>query len=184
MKKRHLQSKLIIGLVMIGIVLMIAMSLAVMNMFRVQMEHQYSRTAFDNATIAAAIINGDTIKRYRETLQKDEYYEEVREKLESIRSTVGLKYLYVVIPEDVQFYIWDTGEEGDEGVCDLGDTDEFYGDGYEVMHSAFSPDAEETILITDNAVYGYLASAYVPPSLLLPSCCFRPWAITSIYGIS
>ena len=162
MKKRHLQSKLIIGLVMIGIVLMLAMSLAVTNMFRVQMEHQYSRTAFDNATIAAAIINGDTIKRYRETLQKDEYYEEIREKLESIRSTVGLKYLYVVIPEDVQFYIWDTGEEGDEGVCDLGDTDEFYGDGYEVMHSAFSPDAEETILITDNAVYGYLASAYVP----------------------
>ena len=57
MKKRHLQSKLIFGLVMIGIVLMLAMSLAVTNMFRVQMEHQYSRTAFDNATIAAAIIN-------------------------------------------------------------------------------------------------------------------------------
>ena len=145
-----------------GLVLMLTLSFGIANVYRTRMEKEYSKTAFDNATIAASIIDGDSIKGYRETLEKDDYYEYIRQKLQTIRSTVGLKYLYVVIPEDVQFYIWDTGDEGDEGVCDLGDTDEFYGDGDVVMHSAFSRDAEETILITDNDVYGYLASAYVP----------------------
>ena len=162
MKKLHLRPKLLLGLVLMGLVLMLTLSFGIANVYRTRMEKEYSKTAFDNATIAASIIDGDSIRGYRETLEKDDYYEYVRQKLQTIRSTVGLKYLYVVIPEDVQFYIWDTGDEGDEGVCDLGDTDEFYGDGDVVMHSAFSKDAEETILITDNDVYGYLASAYVP----------------------
>lgn len=75
---------------------------------------------------------------------------------------MGLKYFYVVVPEeDVMVYIWDAGVPGEEGVCDLGDTDAYYGGGDELMHAAFSPDAEQTILITNNEEYGYLASAYV-----------------------
>ena len=160
-KKLNLQPKLILGLAVLIIVLMVTISFPIARVYRKHMEEQYSKTAFDMATIAAGIIDGDRIKTYRETLQKDDYYEEVREKLQLIRGTVGLKYLYVVIPEEVQFYIWDTGDEGDEGVCDLGDTDEFYGGGYELMHSAFSADAEKTILVTNDDFYGYLASAYV-----------------------
>ena len=105
--------------------------------------------------------DGDRIAEYRKTLKKDAYYESVHQTLQMIRQSTGVKYLYVVIPEDVQFYIWDTGEEGDEGVCDLGDTDEYYGNGYEIMHAAFSPDAEQTMLVTNGDLYGYLASAYV-----------------------
>ena len=162
MKKIKLRPKLLLGLVMMGVVLMLSLSFGIAHVYRAQMEEEYSKTAFDTAAIAASMIDGNSIRGYRDTLQKDDYYEFVRQKLNTIRSTVGLKYLYVVIPEDVQFYIWDTGNEGDEGICDLGDTDEFYGGGYEVMHAAFSKNAEKTILITNNDVYGYLASAYVP----------------------
>ena len=53
------------------------------------------------------------------------------------------------------------GVPGEDGVCDLGDTDAYYGGGNELMHKAFAIDAEQTILVTNNAEYGYLASAYV-----------------------
>ena len=59
------------------------------------------------------------------------------------------------------YYIWDAGVPGEDGVCDLGDTDAYYGGGNELMHGAFAVDAEQTILITNNEEYGYLASAYV-----------------------
>lgn len=75
---------------------------------------------------------------------------------------MGLTYFYVVVPEEeVMVYIWDSGAEGDGGVCELGDTDAYYGGGYELMHAAFAVNAEQTILITNNEEYGYLASAYV-----------------------
>ena len=161
-RKMKLQPKLILGLVALSLALIVALSLLLGTAYRKKMEKQYSDNAFRVATIAAHLIDGDRIAEYRSTLTKDEYYETIHRRLQMIRKTMGVKYLYVVIPEDVQFYIWDTGNDEDEGVCDLGDTDEFYGGGDVVMHAAFSADAEETILITDNEEYGYLASAYVP----------------------
>ena len=60
------------------------------------------------------------------------------------------------------YYIWDVGKEGEEGVCSLGDVDDYYQGGREIMRGAYLyPDGEDTILITDNEEYGYLASAYV-----------------------
>ena len=88
------------------------------------MEDYYSRVAFDQASIAAEVIDGDRIAGYYATGEKDAYYEEIREYLLMVKQTVGLKYFYVVVPEDeVMVYIWDAGEPGEEGVCDLGDSD-------------------------------------------------------------
>jgi sigma-B regulation protein RsbU (phosphoserine phosphatase) len=160
-KRIKLRPKMLIALAMLSIVLIVVITSVVAIVYRENMEKRYSDMAFQTATIAANLIDGDQIARYRQTGEKDEYYETVRQRLQMIRSTTGVKYLYVVIPEDVQYYIWDTGDEGDEGVCDLGDTDEFYGGGDVVMHGAFQANAEQTMLITNDDVYGYLASAYV-----------------------
>ncbi len=160
-KKFGLQPKLLGGLVALSLVLVLTLTITVSLIYRSQMEKTYSRQAFETATVAASFIDGDTIAKYRETLQKDEYYETVRRQLQVIRNAENIRYLYVVIPEDVQFYIWDTGPEGDPNVCDLGDTEDFYGDGDQIMHEAFSANAEKKILITNNDTYGYLASAYV-----------------------
>lgn len=162
MKNRlRLQPRLLLGLITMSMLLVLTLTTLGSLLYRLKMEEKYSKNAFEVATVVAQLLDGDRIPAYRETLQKDQYYENVHKKLQMIRQTTGVKYLYVVIPEDVQFYIWDTGAEGDEGVCDLGDTDEYYGDGDKVMHAAFAPDAERTILITKDSAYGYLASAYV-----------------------
>lgn len=157
-----LQTKFLSGLVLILVVLIVVLGFVITSRYRSSMEDYYSKLAFDCATLGVKNINGDTIDGYYHTLKKDAYYEQVREFLLGVKKSYGLKYFYVVVPTDVQFYIWDAGEAGEYGVCDLGDTDKFYGGGYKVMHGTFNnPKAKETILITNNAEYGYLASAYV-----------------------
>ena len=159
--KLRRRPRLVLGLVIMSTVLVLTLTALGGAIYRRKMEVIYSKDAFETASIAARLIDGDQIARYRKTLKKDAYYESVHQTLQMIRQNTGVKYLYVVVPEDVQYYIWDTGEEGDEGVCDLGDTDIYYGDGYEIMQAAFSPDAEQTMLVTNDDPYGYLASAYV-----------------------
>lgn len=164
--RRHLfrlQPKMIFGLLVMTVALVIALTSTIAVLYRNQMEEQYSDIAFDQATIAAGFIDGDTIEKYYKTGQKDEYYEEVANYLLSIKQNVDLEYFYVVVPEEDQMvYIWDVGTEEDTGVCDLLDADAYYGGGKENMHNAFENKDQRNILITRNEEYGYLASAYVP----------------------
>lgn len=159
--RRHsLQPKLIASLVLLSVVLMISLTTVIVTVYRSQMEGVYAQEAFQHATIAAELIDGDSISRYYNTGEKDDYYYQVQHYLQTVRQNAGLEYFYVVVPEeDRMVYIWDTGE-GD-GVCDLLDSDAYYGGGKELMHQAFAVNAENNILITKNEKYGYLASAYV-----------------------
>ena len=159
---RSLQPKLILGLVLMSVALTAVLITAIAHMYRSHTRSRVLPVAFDQASIAARVIDGDRIAGYYATGEKDAYYEEIREYLLMVKQTVGLKYFYVVVPEDeVMVYVWDAGEPGEEGVCDLGDSDAYYGGGNELMHAAFAADADQVILITKNEEYGYLASAYV-----------------------
>ena len=161
--KMKLQTKFTIGLVLLAVVLIVVLEVVITTHYRASMEEYYAKIAFDQAKIAADFIDGDTISTYADTRKKDAYYESIRQQLLSVKKIIGINYFYVVIPlENEMFYIWDAGETGEEGICDLGDTDDYYGGGKDVMQRAFlNPDAQDTILITDNDTYGYLASAYV-----------------------
>lgn len=161
-KKRHLQAKLILGLVVMAMALLAVLTPAIGQLYRVWMEEHYSKFAFSQASIAAEYIDGDRVRQYYLTDEKDGYYEAIQKYLSTVREKAELKYFYVVVPEEDQMiYIWDVGADGDTGVCDLGDSDDYYGGGKELMHEAFAVNAKQTTLITDNEEYGYLASAYV-----------------------
>lgn len=160
--KIRLQPKLLLGLVAMAAILVMILAPSIARLYRTRMEEQYSKLAFGQASVAADLIDGDRVEQYYLTGEKDAYYEEIHRYLLDAKEKMGLKYFYVVVPEDeVMFYIWDAGVAGEDGVCDLGDTDAYYGGGNELMHRAFAVDAEQTILITNNEEYGYLASAYV-----------------------
>ena len=160
--KIRLQPKLLLGLVAMAAILVMILAPSIARLYRTRMEEQYSKLAFGQASVAADLIDGDRVEQYYLTGEKDTYYEEIHRYLLDTKEKMGLKYFYVVVPEDeVMFYIWDAGVAGEDGVCDLGDTDAYYGGGNELMHRAFAVDAEQTILITNNEEYGYLASAYV-----------------------
>ena len=162
-KFRSVQKKQMTAMFGITLITLIVLIPSLSILYRKQMEGWYADKAFSQASIAAQMIDGDTIQRYRETGEKDAYYEEIDRMLLVMKQEEGFDYLYVVIPyEEEQYYIWDAGVEGEEGVCELGDTDIYYDDGKEVMMGAFRKDAPRTILITNSKDYGYLASAYVP----------------------
>lgn len=161
-KKRHLQAKLILGIVVMALALLAVLTPAIGQLYRVWMEDYYSRFAFSQASIAAEYIDGERVRQYYLTDEKDDYYEAIQKYLSTVREKAELKYFYVVVPEENDMvYIWDIGADGDAGVCDLGDRDHYYGGGKELMHEAFAVNAEKKTLITDNEEYGYLTSAYV-----------------------
>lgn len=161
--KGKLQLKFFAGLMAMTVVLMMAICLVITRQYRRSMESYYTKLAFDEAKIAAEYIDGDTIKDYETTRKTDGYYDQVSRYLLYMKETIGIQYFYVVIPyEDHMYYIWDVGKEGEAGVCSLGDVDGYYQGGREIMRGAYlCPEGEDTILITNNQEYGYLASAYV-----------------------
>ena len=175
--KIRLQPKLLLGLVAMAAILVMILAPSIARLYRARMEEYYSRLAFDQASIAAELIDGDRVEQYYLHGVKDAYYDEVQRYLQCVREKMRLKYFYVVVPEDeVMYYIWDAGVAGTGGVCDLGDVDAYYGGGNELMHRAFAIDAEQTILITNNEEYGYLASAYVA----MLNSAGKPVALTSV----
>lgn len=160
--KGKLQKKFLRGLALLAVTLIIVLGAVISDRYRDSMEYYYSKIAFDQAKIASLYIDGDRIAEYASKLKKDDYYETVRQYLLHVKQTVGLKYYYVVIPfEDKMLYLWDAGDSGEEGICELGQWEDYYGNGQDVMRRAYlDPTAEDTILITNSKAYGYLASAY------------------------
>ena len=161
---KSLRKKFIIILVIIFAVLWLIMSFSIAFFYRYEMEEKYKATAYSQADIAADYIDGDKIKEYEKTLEKDDYYYETLDFLRNVKESSDLKYLYICIPQDTgYFYIWDAGDpDSDEGVCDLGDADEYYQGGDVVMKGAFDGSIEKQMLVTNSPVYGYVASAFVP----------------------
>lgn len=173
--KNNLRKRFILELVISTLILTVVLGGGIAYRYTQQMNNYYKKLAFSYASIISEYIDGDTINHYAATLQKDDYYEKVRDFLNNFSRLADLEYCYVVIPnQDEMFYIWDSGQG--EGVLDLGDTDDYYGDGDKVMHQAFRDPNKQVILITNNETYGYLASAYV----MIPDSTGKPVALACI----
>ena len=102
----RLQPKLLLGLVAMAAVLAAILAPSIAQLYRARMEEQYASLAFGQASVAADLIDGDRVEQYYRTGEKDAYYEEIHRYLQDVREKLGLKYFYVVVPEDeVMYYI-------------------------------------------------------------------------------
>lgn len=105
---RSLQSKLILGLVLMSVALTAVLITAIAQMYRSRMEDYYSQVAFDQASIAAQVIDGDRIAGYYATGEKDDYYEEIREYLLMVKQIVGLGILLAKkLMDDIEYEFQD-----------------------------------------------------------------------------
>ena len=163
-KKGSLGRKVILSVIFLFTLVWLLMSIGILLFYRQNMEEKYSQNAYFQAYSIAKYIDGERVKVYQETLEKDEYYEEILAYLIDMKEVSEAKYIYVVVPKEKGYlYIWDGGNpETDEGVCDLGDFDEYYQDGEKEMKAAFEKGGSEQLLVTNNSDYGYVASAFVP----------------------
>ena len=158
-----LQGKFAVSLVAMMLAIVVSVTAIIAVQYRTRMELLYSDAAFDMATYASKIIDGDRARAYVETGVKDEYYERIREILLRAKQALGLKYFYVVVPEaDKQLYIWDSGEPGEEGICDLRTREDYFSkEARSAMRAAFEKGTRQAIVVTRSEQYGYIASSYV-----------------------
>ncbi|MBR1471085.1 MAG: SpoIIE family protein phosphatase [Lachnospiraceae bacterium] len=134
----------------------------------------YTDKALSCAWSVSRLLNGDDVARYAATMEKDEAYEVYLQKLTDFKNAFDLQYLYICVPEEDGYrYIWDAGDpDSEEGIMDLGDFDEYYGEGAVFMKAAFAEDFsqdigtnnsfEHNMLVTSHPVYGFVASAFIP----------------------
>ena len=90
----------------------------------------YARKALQVSGATTLLIDGDRIGGYLNTMETDDYYDELQETLNNIKREFTLMYLYIFRPDDGDkfTYIMDAALESDdpEKLAELGDKDEFY----------------------------------------------------------
>ena len=97
---------------MLALVLILGIGAAVASIFWEQDLQMYSDFAFSYTRMAADVIDGDRIQGYIETGETDGYYDEIKRMLDGMAGSAGLRYLYVVIPqENGLLYVWDAQPE-------------------------------------------------------------------------
>ena len=159
---RRIQDTLIRSIMIMITILVFVFGGLQIHFYRSETEEDFEEKASSYCKIAAQLSMRADITRYASTLTKDDDWYLVKERLHFLWSAGKSKYVYIVIPQETGYlYIWDVG--GGEGVCDLGDFDEYYSGGDVVMKEAFRlPQGECRTMISRHPVYGYVVSVFTP----------------------
>ena len=104
---RTLGGRQIRGLILFGIVLILASGIAAGVQVFIQTLTDFGMRAESYATTIASRLDGDQIRRYVETGQKDDRYDLINNTFETTVSMLDVELLYVVVPtEDDLIFIW------------------------------------------------------------------------------
>ena len=113
-KTRRLANGTILRMFMLALVLIAGIGGAVASIFWQKSMQMYSDFSYSYTRMAADFIDGDKVSEYVETGKTDDYYNEISRLLNVIAEDAGLRYLYVVIPqENGLLYVWDAQPEHD-----------------------------------------------------------------------
>ena len=93
MKKRHkLQNTVLLSFLLLAIALILIISFVVADRYiRGEMEN-CRKTAYAYTNSAAQLIDGDKIAHYLETNEKDDYYYEILDFLNSFQENTDIQY--------------------------------------------------------------------------------------------
>ena len=125
---------------------------------RAKYESGYGETALFVAGSFSKYLDGERVRRYLETGQKDDYYQEVLRLMKSFRGNSEIQYFFVATLDgnDV-VYVWDTGE-GDLGVRDH----DFEEDEIRNCDNIMRQRIDRGCFVHRSETYGYLMSAITP----------------------
>ena len=117
-KNKTLTGKVIRGVILVVEFMMVILCIGITIRYYFETKSTYKKNAFGLTRTAAEYIDGDTIQKYLDTNEKDEYYENVLKYLRSAQNGANLKYYYVFVPtEDDVIYVWDA--DNNPGYCEL-----------------------------------------------------------------
>ena len=187
--KKHniLTKRAIASMVLMAFLILTFTCFGVALRFNYAMRSSFKKFALSYTHYAAEYIDGDTIAKYIETNEKDEYYNEVEHMLNTAQKANApsdpedsekreLTYFYVFVPyDDDLVYVWDANNY--EGACELGYHEGYMTGGKEAVEKIYIPYKEynqykidnhttqgkgEDIYITRDETYGFIASSYSP----------------------
>lgn len=125
---------------------------------RAKYESGYAETAMFVADSLSKFLDGERVRRYLETNQKDDYYHEVLKLMKSLRANSEIQYFFVAALDGSDVvYIWDTGE-GDLGVRDH----DFEEDEIRNCDNIMRQRIDKGCFVHRSETYGYLMSALAP----------------------
>ncbi|MCF0120940.1 MAG: SpoIIE family protein phosphatase, partial [Oscillospiraceae bacterium] len=105
-------TRLIIGVCIFGIVLGIVASAIGYSRFTKVIERRYNENAYEIAYTAGSYINGDRLREYAQTLEKDEEYDITQAMLDELCENTNTTTIYVALahPEDwcTLTYVYDS----------------------------------------------------------------------------
>ncbi len=160
-KYRKLQNTVLFSFLLLALVLIIVINIVVGVQYVQREMSNTKRTAFAYTKSVAEYIDGDRIKDYVKTGEKDDYYYDILDFLNAYQVNSAIRYSYVFVPEENDLiYVWDANME--EGACTLGQHENYMQGGKEAVEKVYKKNPEEEISLTNDATYGYIASAYSP----------------------
>jgi sigma-B regulation protein RsbU (phosphoserine phosphatase) len=158
-RKRMLSEKFLISLIILTLVICLSVSTLVTILYYKNQIREYGATAFALARTTADTIDGDRIQGYLDTLEKDDYYDEVQAVLERNKREFNLLYHYVfALVGDEAICLWDA-ETGDSfGYKEEDVTASDLQEGHKVL----SGEAPQELYVNYSPQYGLCGTAWVP----------------------
>lgn len=167
---KSLKKEFAVMLVAFSLIIVIMVGAITYIVFQQNLLDRYACEANDLADLAADILDGDKLYDYAISLDADNDYYVVKNRLTKIKDNMrDVEYLYVVVPvsDTEAIYVYDiyTLEEYaaggvDEGVLGFVESfsEELFGPAREIYYSNVDNDDLEVT----KTEYGYMASAYAP----------------------
>lgn len=163
---RSIGRKTVYGLIVLGIVMIIAVSGCVAFIYQRQTLDNFQDITSGYAKSAAEYIDGDYVKKYAHSENKkafynDPYYKEVQKYLDSIQNNTGLAYYYVFIPyENDMEYVWDS--DTIHSADDLNHREEYMEGGKEFVEKTFRKNPKPGILVGYEEGIGQISCSFYP----------------------
>ena len=158
-RKRTLGGRFLKALIIQTIIICVSVSALVGIFYYNSQIEQYGEVAYSVGRLVANRIDGDRIRGYLDTLEKDAYYWEVEDFIKKTQQEFGLLYHYVFVDDgETGTYIWSA--DADEA---LGYTEEGYSEeDKKTAREVLSDNPPEDFVLNYTSQYGFCGTAWVP----------------------
>jgi len=134
---KSLRIRLSILLVLAPLTLAIVMIFVSLGLFHNRILDENASKAEMLARILAESIDGDSIDRYLDTLEKDDEYENVLEFMRILQNNPEILYVYVVrVVDGGMLFVFDADED-EETLVELGYYEQWFGSGSNISYEEF-----------------------------------------------
>ena len=159
-KNRSIRNKVLFCLFGFSLILVVLISALTGNRYYKIKIDDYTEVVYGHLHAASKFIDGDRVAGYLDTLEPDDYYDEILKYLMAERDSTNMQLFYVFVPyEDDLVYVWQTD---DDPYSWLGKHENYMVGGKKTRDATFRKDPEQKITFYHDETYGNIACGFYP----------------------